>query len=741
MSFLAPLYMAGMAAVALPILFHMIRRTPKGKVPFSTLMFLEPSPPRVTRRSSIEHWLLLLLRAAAVILLAFAFSRPFLRQSEDQLITGESKRTAILVDISASMRREGLWAQALKQVNLVLDDAGPLDEVSLLAFDRQLQPLLTFEEWDGLEASTREAIVRQRLTTLKPGWLGTDLGRVLPEAVTTLLDHADKLQSVRQAELILISDIQRGSRAESLQAFDWPDSVTVQIRSLKAKTNDNSSLQIVGTTIHQDGLRIRVNNELDSRPERFDLLAEAVDAVPVSTEPPTVAQTIPTDTSGKTQIIPATHRREIPEWAIRDIHVPPGQNRVVKLSDLPSERTAFRLTLTGDKTSFDNEAWFVRPSPPIVTVQYHGDGDASDAQSLRYYLERAFLSTPAREVDFVAEDVEFPSTGNQGLTIVSHLLDDDQFQKVETAFKAGNQVLVVGATSELCEQAFRIAVPQSDILKYSATEAAVDGYAMLGNVQLQHPLFQPFDDAKLSDFTKLPVWKHRTLKHQAVTGSPKATATVLASFDNGDPAVIEIKRQLDVSGREGSVLLFTFGWHGSDSRFVLWSKFVPMMNHLVDRLAGTDRETTRLTVGESIHVRDVASNATSDVEITMPSGTRSTVNPESSTLRLNEPGVFSIAWKGPAGPRSTALAVNLDPLESRTSPLGLDELRALGVPLPEATVDLQSPEEKRQLQARELESRQRFWQWVILASVLILLAETWLAGRLAQQTQHAAQPS
>ena len=38
MSLLAPLFIAGLAAVSLPVLFHMIRRTPRGRIPFSTLM-------------------------------------------------------------------------------------------------------------------------------------------------------------------------------------------------------------------------------------------------------------------------------------------------------------------------------------------------------------------------------------------------------------------------------------------------------------------------------------------------------------------------------------------------------------------------------------------------------------------------------------------------------------------------------------------------------------------------------
>ena len=81
MSFLTPFFLLGALAIAGPIVFHLIRRTPRGEVPFSSLMFLTPTPPRLTRRSRLDNVLLLLLRAAALGLLALAFARPFLRQA------------------------------------------------------------------------------------------------------------------------------------------------------------------------------------------------------------------------------------------------------------------------------------------------------------------------------------------------------------------------------------------------------------------------------------------------------------------------------------------------------------------------------------------------------------------------------------------------------------------------------------------------------------------------------------
>ena len=111
MSFLTPLYVLGVAAVVAPIIFHLIRRSPRGEVAFSSLMFLSPTPPRLTRRSRLDHLLLLLLRAAALCLLAFAFARPFMRQEARLDFADEGRRRiAVLIDTSASMRRGDLWA-------------------------------------------------------------------------------------------------------------------------------------------------------------------------------------------------------------------------------------------------------------------------------------------------------------------------------------------------------------------------------------------------------------------------------------------------------------------------------------------------------------------------------------------------------------------------------------------------------------------------------------------------------
>ena len=144
---LAPLYLLGAIAIAGPILFHLWRRTPRGRREFSTLMFLTPSPPRVTSRSRIEHWLLLLLRAGVLCLLAMAFARPLWRMATSKPEKGaDEELVAVLVDTSASLRREDACNDLIRQINLHLSRLPTTATVGLFQFNDRWTEVAGFAE-------------------------------------------------------------------------------------------------------------------------------------------------------------------------------------------------------------------------------------------------------------------------------------------------------------------------------------------------------------------------------------------------------------------------------------------------------------------------------------------------------------------------------------------------------------------------------------------------------------------
>src|SRR5437588_13086292 len=77
MAFLTPAFLIGLAALAVPILVHLIQRERKRVIEFPSLMFIRRIPYQSVRRRRIRHWFLLLMRAAAIALIVAAFARPF----------------------------------------------------------------------------------------------------------------------------------------------------------------------------------------------------------------------------------------------------------------------------------------------------------------------------------------------------------------------------------------------------------------------------------------------------------------------------------------------------------------------------------------------------------------------------------------------------------------------------------------------------------------------------------------
>ena len=104
MGFVAPLVLAGLAALAIPVLIHLVQREKKRVVEFPSLMFLQKIPYQSVRRRRIRDWFLLAMRLAALALIVMAFARPFFRRDSLAAAAQQGAREAvILVDTWYSM--------------------------------------------------------------------------------------------------------------------------------------------------------------------------------------------------------------------------------------------------------------------------------------------------------------------------------------------------------------------------------------------------------------------------------------------------------------------------------------------------------------------------------------------------------------------------------------------------------------------------------------------------------------
>ena len=86
MNFLAPLFLAGLGAVALPVWLHLLQTQTPERQPFSSAMLLRMSEQRIHLRRRLRYLLLMALRIALFALLALAFSQPLWQRSSTCLL-------------------------------------------------------------------------------------------------------------------------------------------------------------------------------------------------------------------------------------------------------------------------------------------------------------------------------------------------------------------------------------------------------------------------------------------------------------------------------------------------------------------------------------------------------------------------------------------------------------------------------------------------------------------------------
>ena len=118
MGFLAPWFLAGAAAVGLPLYLHLLRRHTTTPHPFSSLMFFERRTQSSIKHRRLRYLLLLSLRMLLLVLLALAFANPFIKRTVPPASSDEV--LLLVVDNSFSMRAGTRLADAKREALSVL---------------------------------------------------------------------------------------------------------------------------------------------------------------------------------------------------------------------------------------------------------------------------------------------------------------------------------------------------------------------------------------------------------------------------------------------------------------------------------------------------------------------------------------------------------------------------------------------------------------------------------------------
>jgi hypothetical protein len=634
------------------------------------------------------------MRIAALLLLAFAFSRPFWRSGQESKTATEGRRVIVLVDTSASMQRPGAWESAKENTRRIVDELDLVDVLAVASFDSETKLWMGFDESMQLATEDRGTRVSQILDTIEPSWLGTNLGTALrfagdyaTEIITSSGDeHPEATKSV-PTQIYLVSDFQSGSELGTLQSYAWPEGVRVMWVGVKATTAGNASAQILGEDTRRDnpGWRVRVSNSSDSTVSSLALRFDSATAN--TTVNPAPRAEVATRTESPSSVTEVS------------VQIPPGEMRIVHMPFSNEPSTALRLV--GDPCEFDNQWRVAPPRKSVSEVIFIGTAESDPRQSLWYYLQLVPLSRRHHEVVLTQRTPESLVTGldvqRVSLVIVADRVGASGVEWLRSYVAAGGRVLWVLGHDDLVADARQDLSQLIDAPEIKVNTSSVKDYSLLTNIDFTHRLFRPLADARFNDFSKLRVWKHRRLESLPIASKE------LVQFDDGDPALVEMPRD------NGFVFLLTFGWNPSESQLALSTKFIPLLTGLaLDHLQQKEIPTTFL-VGDPV-----------------PEGWANMDDSMAADGRFIKPGVFLHD--------GAPIAVNLDPRESDTFPLGLETLERMGVSIGKTETFAEKAQRERKVLDTELERRQNLWQWAIMAVLGLVGLESIVSGLKSRAT-------
>ncbi len=244
LTFATPLLLIGLLAAGIPFVLHLLSSVRARQEPFPTLRFLRLSMEKTARRRRIQHWLLLLLRAVLLALLAVAVAEPISRLSGGWL--GQRRAAVIVLDNSLSMAAgtegQSRLSRAKSQAaRLLSEDSRPQLAEVLISSGQEQQP----------ELSADLKPLRDRIARASLSYGRCDLARRVAQAVSLLKDET----SASHRAIYVLSDMQLSDLSRIQELRELTDAAGMQLFLVDASAGPTTNVGI--SEVNVLGRRVR----------------------------------------------------------------------------------------------------------------------------------------------------------------------------------------------------------------------------------------------------------------------------------------------------------------------------------------------------------------------------------------------------------------------------------------------------------------------------------------------------
>ncbi len=578
LTFLNTIFLAGLAAAAIPIIIHLLQRRRLKRIEFSDLRFLGPLNQQRMRSLNLRRLLLLVLRVLIVGLTALAMARPSVRGSLTNLVPTQARSSVLLlVDTSYSMRAEGERGTALDEAraaaNDVLNELRQGDEVNLMTFDATAHALFKTPVRD-LDA------VRMRLRELEASHHATEWSSAVHAALTALDATVNP-----NRELYIFSDFM-GGIPDSLRAdlSELQRDMRVSLVPTRVEPFVNVSIEGVtvppGAILRDDPVRVGVS----VMNHATDVPAECVLRVDLDDE-----------VKGEASL-------RLGRGAV--------QTHDFTLVATQAQEVAGTVSKRVDRLPVDDVSHFVLPVLAQLRV-LHVSGISGAGGS--FFVSRALEPSRGGRTPIQLQEVEGQRLASNDLedvqvVVVSSdaLLTDSQAQILSTFVREGGGLCVLSGQRDTAD-------PMNNLLsrigdsRLRGVVSREDGFLNMENLR-PTGILAGFKEDELRTLEAVEFTRYAEL-----VAGPSARTVV--RFAGGAPALIE-------SGHgTGKYMVFAFDAATDGSSVALSPMFLPLLHRAVVYLAGeTGRQQLVYRVGERIEAQVPIGSA--DRRASLPSSLR-----------------------------------------------------------------------------------------------------------------------